>query len=130
MKIFQIQNNYNYTAKCDKCPSLLKFNIDINNLIISGECKNGHSFNNITSLQLIDLIKNTYYSKNYCYKCQSKIDENFQNFICLNCNKLFCKNCIKIHSKEKNNEKNTFNNGLRSCTKHNMSKIFFVIIAK
>ena len=125
MKIFQIENNYNYTAKCDKCQSLLKFNIDNNNLIINGECKNGHSFNNISSLQLFDFIKNTYCYKNYCYKCQSKIDENNQSFICLNCNKLYCKKCIEIHSKDKNNKTNIYNNDFRFCTKHNILQKYF-----
>ena len=82
MKLFQIENNYNYTAKCSNCPSSLKFNIDKNNLIINAECKNGHIFKDITPPKLIDFIKNTYYFINYCFECQTIINEVNSNFIC------------------------------------------------
>ena len=125
MKLFQIENNYNYTAKCINCPSLLKFNIDINNLIINGECKNGHNFYDIKPCQLSDFIKNTYFSKNYCYKCQSKLNIELKNFFCINCNKLYCKNCINNHSQEKNHKINLFNINFRFCSIHNSKNILF-----
>jgi len=119
MKLFQIENNCNYTAKCTLCPSLLKFNIDINNFIINGECKNGHIFKNITPNKMIDFIKNTYYSKNFCYKCQTKLNEDLQNLICIDCNKLFCHNCINNHIKEKSHKTSLFNINNRFCNIHN-----------
>jgi len=73
MKTFEIENQSLYTAKCTQCQSLLKFNIDINNLMIKGECKKGHFFDDISSLSLYNFFKNTSYIINYCYKCHSKI---------------------------------------------------------
>ena len=125
MKLFQIENNCNYTAKCTLCPSLLKLNIDINNLLINGECKNGHIFENIKPDQMIDFIKNTYYSKNFCYKCQAKLNEDLKNQICLDCNKLFCHNCIKNHIKEKNHKTNLFNINNRFCNIHKVKITLF-----
>ena len=125
MKLFQIENNCNYTAKCTLCPSLLKFNIDINNLLINGECKNGHIFENIKPDQMIDFIKNTYYSKNFCYKCQAKLNEDLKNQICLDCNKLFCHNCIKNHIKEKSHKTNLFNINNRFCNIHKVKITLF-----
>ena len=120
-----MKNEINYTAKCTLCPSLLKFNIDINNFIINGECKNGHIFEDIKPAQMFDFIKNTYYSKNFCYKCQSKINEDFQNRICLDCNQLFCHNCINQHIKEKSHKTNLFNMNNRFCKIHNAKNELF-----
>lgn len=125
MKLFQLENNYNYTAKCPDCPSLLKFNIDKTNLMINGECKTGHIIKNITPAKLFDLIKNTYFFKNYCYKCQSIINEDLQNYICSNCDKLFCIKCINSHTKENKNKQTIFNSNNRFCALHNMKNEFF-----
>ena len=125
MKLFQIENNYNYSAKCSNCPSSLKFNIDKNKLIINAECKNRHIFEDIIPSQLVDLIKNTYYFKNYCYKCQSIINEDNRNFICLDCDKLFCNNCINKLNKEKGHKNIIFNNNYRFCKLHYINNTFF-----
>ena len=125
MKIFKIENNYNYTAKCPNCPSLLKFNIDENKLIINGKCKNDHYYEDIDPSLMIDILKNTYYYKNYCYKCQMIINENLQNLICINCNKLYCNNCINSHSEEKNHKTIIFNKNFRFCKIHNIDNKYF-----
>ena len=130
MKLYKIENNYNYTAKCINCPSLLKFNIDEDNLIINGECKSGHIFKNISPKQLIDFIKNTYYTKYFCYKCKSKINEDLKNYICLNCNKLFCLKCINKHSEEQNHKSIIFNNNLRLCREHNLKITLYCEVCK
>ena len=126
MKFCKIENNYNYTAKCPYCPSLLKFNIDTNNLIINGECKNGHIFEDISTSQMIDFIKNTYLCKYYCNKCQTIINEENQNYICSQCNKLFCSFCLSKHYKEKGHKSaNFFNNNFSHCTLHNIKNTLF-----
>ena len=125
MKLFQLENNYNYTAKCPDCPSLLKFNIDETHLMINGECKTGHIIKNITPAKLFDLIKNTYFFQNYCYKCQSIINEDLQNYICSNCDKLFCIKCVNNHTKENNHKQTIFNSNNRFCALHNVKNEFF-----
>ena len=125
MKTFEIENLSLYTAKCTQCQSLLKFNIDINNLMIKGECKKGHFFDDISSLSLYNFIKNTSYIINYCYKCHSKINNNSKNYICKNCNILFCSNCFEIHSKEKNHQTKFYNYNLRFCIKHDKLNTLF-----
>ena len=87
-----------YSTKCPQCYQTIKFNINTDKFNISTICKNGHVFNEMSFSQFKkDCIEETNYSYLACNRCYSIINEEFSNFICENCNHIFCNNCINKH---------------------------------
>ena len=112
---------HKYSAKCPKCYEVIKFKINTNDFSISGNCRNGHHFNNMSFFDFkYDCIKETNSSNVYCFRCYSSINEQINNFICEKCNHIFCNTCINIHSKkEKHFKKKSYNNYNILCKLHN-----------
>ena len=126
MEIFHLENK-KYVTSCPECSEILKFKIDKKTMSISGECKNGHSVENETIEFFINnCIKSTNEYYNKCYNCYELINDEFNNFICLRCDKLFCKNCINIHKqKEKHNIRKNFITDSHICRKHERKYLWF-----
>ena len=99
-----------------------KFCLNLNDIIDSEHLE---SLNlNLWSFE--DDIKKTSCAIYYCYQCQLEINNDLINYICDNCNKIFCINCYNIHSKEINHQnKSIFNNINLLCSIHNLKKYYF-----
>ena len=94
MEIFHLENK-KYIVVCPECSEILKFKINTENMTVSGECKNNHILRDKTIEYFKNnCIKSSNEINNKCFNCYELLDDNFNNFICLRCNKLFCGNCI------------------------------------
>ena len=86
------------TVKCPKCDELLKFNIDLNNLTIIGQCKKGHYFNDIN----FDKFENDYIKITDVCKIKNgelKPGENELNYTCHKCKKSILCTCNENNNK-------------------------------
>ena len=125
MEIFRIDNK-KYNVLCPKCDNIFKFKINHNKYLVEGECKNGHSYKDISFYNFKNsFIKNTTSTKIIkCYKCFKYKDS--KSFLCQTCNKLFCFSCINNHLKEENHRNSKyFNNKDKLCQIHNSQNYFF-----
>ena len=119
MEIFRLENT-TYSAICPKCKNILKFKINVDKFIVEGECKNGHSFNNMSFYGFQSSIQKTSSIKLInCNKCF--ISRKSKSFKCQTCNKLYCLNCINQHLKEEKHlgAKCIFTSENKLCQKHN-----------
>ena len=103
-----------YTVKCPNCDDLLKFNIDLNNLNIIGQCKKGHYFNDI----IFNNFEDAYIKKTDVFKSkyeELKPGEKETNYTCHKCKKSFICSC-----NENNNNKSDI-----ICTIHGLNYDYF-----
>ena len=116
-----------YSTKCPECYETIKFKINSETLNFSGNCINGHYFDNLSLEQFKNnSIKPTNSSNLYCYNCYCLINEQLNNFICEECAHVFCNNCINIHSKEtKHNIRSNYINYHKLCQLHKMKYNLF-----
>ena len=141
MELFCLENK-GYTMVCDECYEPSKYILDLENFKLIGECINNHHINlDISQYYKYDydnestdlkIIKNNfrlnqaYISINHCYKCYLEIDDDLDGFICKECQKIFCKNCINEHSQENNHyNKIKYININKLCRVHNKKHLFF-----
>ena len=97
MEIFKLDKT-KYIVKCTECFNIIKFKINFDNFKVNVECRNGHNKDNIGFQEFINFyIRNSSYISIYCYNCFNSINDSNNNFICKDCNKLFCKKCINRH---------------------------------
>ena len=120
MEIFHFENK-KYIAVCPECNEILKFEINTNNMGISGKCKNGHTFHDKSVEYFTKYCirsSNDYNIK--CHNCYEIIKDDCYNFICLRCQHLFCQKCISLHNrKEKHNLRKNYINTKYLCPQHN-----------
>ena len=131
MEIFHLENK-KYIVTCPECSEILKFEINTNDMSVSGECKNGHYIKD-KSIEYFknNCIQSSDQYNNKCYQCHEFINSNLNNFICLRCQKLFCDKCLILHNrKEKHNIRNYYINSDRLCAKHNRKYLWFCEICK
>ena len=130
MEVFRIQNS-KYIAKCPECSEIIKFNINYEKYTISVECKNGHNKNNINFQEFNEnYIKDSQYYSLYCYNCFNIVKDT-NNYICRDCNKLFCQCCIDNHMR--NNDHKTKINFIQQyqlCSYHNKKFSFYCNFCK
>ena len=109
-----------YSTKCPECFETIKFEINTHEFNISAICKNDHKYDNLSFTQFNNrCIRETNYSYIKCYRCYSLINEQFQNFICEGCKKIFCNKCIKFHSKVKSHHiRSYYINKNKQCQLH------------
>ena len=126
MEIFHLENK-KYIVVCPECSEILKFKINTENMTVSGECKNNHILRDKTIEYFKNnCIKSSNEINNKCFNCYELLDDNFNNFICLRCNKLFCGNCINKHiNNDKHNIRKNFISNLRKCEKHERKYFWF-----
>ena len=126
MEIFHLENK-KYIVVCPECSEILKFKINTENMTVSGECKNNHILKDKTIEYFKNnCIKSSNEINNKCFNCYELLDNNFNNFICLRCNKLFCGNCINKHiNNDKHNIRKNFISNLRKCEKHERKYFWF-----
>ena len=125
MEIFRLENT-KYSVICSECKNILKFKINPDKFNISGECKNNHTFKNISFYSFKnDFIKNTSLIKlTKCYKCFKNHES--KSFLCQTCNKLFCYFCKNQHLKEEKHSKiKYYINNKKICPKHDKSFYFY-----
>ena len=126
MEIFHLTNK-KYIVSCPECSEILKFEIDPSTMSVSGECKNGHIMKN-KSIEYFynNCVKSSNEYNNKCYYCYEEINDNFNNFICLRCNKLLCGKYINIHKRqEKHNIRRNFISQSRLCQKHERKFLWY-----
>ena len=116
MEILRIENT-KLAPLCIKCQNILKFKINHSKLVVEGECKNGHVFNDISFSHFIDsFVKTTsHIQKSYCHKCFTKKESN--SYLCQTCNKLFCMYCMAQHLKTENHKYVNYYNSNKICQK-------------
>ena len=121
MEVFHLENK-KYIVVCPECNEILKFELNINNMSISGECKNGHILKD-KSLEYFTkfCIKSSNDYNIKCHNCYEIIKDEGYNFICLRCQHLFCQKCANFHNRNKkhNIRKNYIRNECL-CPKHNL----------
>ena len=83
-------NTKKFSEKCPECCEVTKFRINSYNCTVSGECKNGHNFNNMDISKFKKLcIRQTNFSYIKCNRCFSLVNRELENYICKNCKYFF-----------------------------------------
>ena len=127
MEILQLENDV-YTPICSQCQENCSIQINKKDLLLNTICRNGHS-TNLKPCQ-IKCTKSISLTYNYCSCCFSILNEKFNNYICLNCNKLICSECINKHKFKGHSDFKLYYNQYLSCPLHNLKSIFFCLKCK
>ena len=128
MEIFHLENNI-YTPICSICKENCFLKINKTDLKLDTICSNNH-IRNINPDQ-VECLKSISLNYNYCSNCFSILNEKHNNFICINCNKIFCPECINKHKiiDHHSNFKLYFNIYFL-CPSHNQKNIYFCLNCK
>ena len=126
MELFYLENT-KYIPKCPECSEIIGFKIDYENFLVSVKCINGHNKDDLLYNDFQDnYVKSSQLYRTNCHQCFKVLNEDGTNFKCQICNKLYCSNCIKKHTKETNhNSIITFLQPYQLCQKHNQKYSFF-----
>lgn len=115
------------TIKCRQCDETPNITIDLDKFMLSSNCKNGHLLNDLSFTDFNKYcFKNLNIPTEICKNCNSNLNNNDNYFLCLTCNKYYCKKCINNHiKKEKHNKYFNLINSIIMCPKHNLQYNLF-----